>query len=320
MNNLKARPGVGFIGRFKNGILDGPFWVGMPGNGFLHGIVNDKGELTGDDIAYIYPDGVTAFKGRFENRYMISARNVDIKKYTCDENGMLIASEFTEPLTEHIFKYDPCTNVSFGGGGLPNSVRDPYEEKMVKLGPSSIPNSGEGVVAIQDIPAWQFATIYSTFLYRYPDQYELYKKSCTFNISKSDDYRRGCKKYSLGIGSYHAFFDLPPEYDVNPLPNLGGKVNHHFYKNNTVFMEMEHPRYGLIQSLTPTRDIKAGEELFAYYGYASKEFPSDFPWYYEAKIVAEKELRLIKEQKKEEEKLKQKSKKVKKSKKNKAKP
>ena len=62
-------------------------------------------------------------------------------------------------------------------------------------------------------------------------------------------------------------------------------------------METEHPRWGMIQSVTPTRDIKAGEELFTYYGYGIGEFPSDFPWYFETKLAIEREERLENEKK-----------------------
>ena len=62
-------------------------------------------------------------------------------------------------------------------------------------------------------------------------------------------------------------------------------------------METEHPRWGMIQSVTPTRDIKAGEELFTYYGYGINEFPSDFPWYFETKLAIEREERLENEKK-----------------------
>ena len=58
-------------------------------------------------------------------------------------------------------------------------------------------------------------------------------------------------------------------------------------------------RYGLIQSVTSKRDIKAGEELLAYYGYEygpiPGDFPEDYPWYFEAKAAHEKEERLAKE-------------------------
>ena len=289
---------------------------GLLSGAYLHGKVDNEGQITGDEIAYIYPDGTTAFRGKFKDKFMISARNVDVLKYDCDENGMLIATEFTEPLTEHIFKYEPSTNNSFGGG-LPLSVRDPYEVKTVKLAQSKVPNSGEGVLVLRDIPNGRFASLYSLYLYSYPVQNEIYAKSCQHNTSHTEAYRRHCKKYSLGISSYMGVIDLPPELDVNPLPNLGPKVNHHFRNKNAAYVEIEHPRFGLIQSVTALRDIKAGEELFTNYGYAKMDFPDDFPWYWETKMALEREERLEEEAKK---KLKEAKKKKKKSKNAKNKP
>ena len=37
------------------------------------------------------------------------------------------------------------------------------------------------------------------------------------------------------------------------------------------------------------RPIKAGEELFTYYGYIEAEPPNDFPWYFEIKKKIEKD-------------------------------
>ena len=73
------------------------------------------------------------------------------------------------------------------------------------------------------------ATMYSLFLYRIPDQSELYGESCIHNTSKSDAYRRHCKKYTLHISYYGGAIDLPPELDVNPLPNLGKYIPLEFY-------------------------------------------------------------------------------------------
>ena len=138
-------PGTGFVGRFKNGKIHGDFWLGMLQGAYLHGKVSENGYITGDDIAYIYPDGVTAFKGRFENKLMIKAYNVDVQEYGCNEDGILVVKSYTEPLSSQVFKYEPCTNISFGGGAPP-SVRDPYEIKTVKLATSTQPQSGEGTV------------------------------------------------------------------------------------------------------------------------------------------------------------------------------
>ena len=294
--NKGFHPGNGFIGRFKNGQIYGDFWIGMLQHGaYLHGKVDEHGNFTGDNLAYIYPDGVTAYKGRFENKFMKRAFNVDVQAYECNEDGLLVVKSYSEPLSDQVFKYDPCTNHSFGGGA-PLGLRDPYEVKTVKLAPSSQPNSGEGVFLIRDMPRLRFACMYSLFLYSRPIETSLYKAACAFNETKSEDYRRHCKKYSLGISSYHGVIDLPPEFDVNPLPNLGPKVNHHFRANNSAYSEIEHPRWGLIQSVTLQRDMKAGEELFTHYGYeAGHKFPEDFPWYWDTLETIEKEEKKQKE-------------------------
>ena len=64
-------------------------------------------------------------------------------------------------------------------------------------------------------------------------------------------------------------------------------------------MAMEHPRWGMIQTVTVRRNIKAGEELFTYYGYGPNVFPEDFEWYWEAKKLLKREERLEKEKKQE---------------------
>ena len=220
-------PGIQFLGRFKNGKAVGTFWMGLKGGGYLHGELDDNSTVTGDNISFIYPDGETAFLGRFENKYMKKAYAVDVLEYGCDDYGLLKVTKYSPPTQDHAFFYEPPTNVSFGGGA-PLGVVDPYELKTVKLAPSQIPNSGDGVIAIRDIPQYRFSCMYSMFLYGLPDQEELYKKSCGHNTSKSEEYRRHCCKYSLGLRSYHGHIDVPPELDVMPLPNLGPKVNHHF--------------------------------------------------------------------------------------------
>jgi hypothetical protein len=46
------------------------------------------------------------------------------------------------------------------------------------------------------------------------------------NTSLSDEYRRACKKYSLGLSNYHTTIDIPPEMDLPGIfhPTLGPKV------------------------------------------------------------------------------------------------
>ena len=140
--------------------------------------------------------------------------------------------------------------------------------------------------------------MYSLYIYTKPYQQLFYTSRYLQNTSKSDEYRRECSKYTVGLTPYEALIQIPPEYDINPLPNLGPKVNHHFTESNSVYSTIEHPRWGLIQSVKLTRDIKAGEELFTDYGYGHSPFPTDFPWYWETKLALDKEERMQKEVKK----------------------
>lgn len=42
--------------------------------GSLVGEVNEEGEMTGEKIAYVYPDGRTAYSGKFIDGEMIEAK------------------------------------------------------------------------------------------------------------------------------------------------------------------------------------------------------------------------------------------------------
>ena len=70
----RAYKSLYFQGFFKNGEAYGHFWIQMEGGGHLHGKVNSEGLISGNNIAYIYPDGETALLGKFEDRVMIEAR------------------------------------------------------------------------------------------------------------------------------------------------------------------------------------------------------------------------------------------------------
>lgn len=67
-----VEPGLSFVGRIEDGIPVGVCWRGLIGGAWLYGEVDDIGEFTGDEIAYIYPDLKTALIGRFINGTMVS--------------------------------------------------------------------------------------------------------------------------------------------------------------------------------------------------------------------------------------------------------
>ena len=62
MGNMRASSGTHFLGRFKNGQVYGHYWIGLCHSGYIHGVADDNGHATGDDMVFIYPDGETAYR------------------------------------------------------------------------------------------------------------------------------------------------------------------------------------------------------------------------------------------------------------------
>ena len=74
--NWMITPGLSFIGRFVDGIPTGICWRGLIGGAWLYGEVDELGEFTGDQIAYIYPDLKTSLLGRFINGTMVRIKHI----------------------------------------------------------------------------------------------------------------------------------------------------------------------------------------------------------------------------------------------------
>ena len=96
-------------------------------------------------------------------------------------------------------------------------------------------------------------------------------------------------------------------------------MNHHFTRNNSVYSEIEHPRWGIIQSVRlyqkEAEKLDAGDELFTYYGYKpNMPFPSDFPWYWELKVQSDLQIRKQKQVEEKRAETKAQEKKIKKKK------
>lgn len=150
--------GIGYLSLFRNGKTEGPVWYGtvgegIIGQGFLYGLPNKKGWLTGDNIAFIYPDHLTALVGKFEDKIMKAAKEAQVSQVSCQDG--LINVEFSQPdKNSTVFFYDPPNNVSMASAAL-MTVRDPYEKRTVEVQESSVPSSGHGLFAIRDIPQGQ---------------------------------------------------------------------------------------------------------------------------------------------------------------------
>ena len=66
MDNLLVTSILSFTSSV-NIFVTGVCWQLMPGGGSVVGHINEDGLLSGSNIAYIYPDNVTALVGQFLN-------------------------------------------------------------------------------------------------------------------------------------------------------------------------------------------------------------------------------------------------------------
>ena len=69
---------LSFVGSYANGKPSGACWEYREGGGYIHGIVDSGGKFTGDNVAFIYPDLVTAFIGRFDDGRMVAGHKAKV--------------------------------------------------------------------------------------------------------------------------------------------------------------------------------------------------------------------------------------------------
>ena len=216
------------MGYYKNGYAHGTFWAAMIGGkpqGHLHGTIHSAdGTISGNSIAYIYPDMETTFLGRSEDREMKDAQESAVLDVKCDKNGLLYVSKYACPIIDSPhFYYEPPSNVSFGAG--PPSVRDPYEQKWLELKMSINEGAGEGLFSKRELAVGEAASIYSGYVYT-ETEHEYYSESCTLNTTKTHNERRHCAKYSIPLKYKNGTINIPPELDEPGMfiPSLGPKV------------------------------------------------------------------------------------------------
>ena len=75
----KLFKGLSFVGWFEEGKPVGPYWRELLGGTYLYGVVDENGEFTGPDIAFIYQDLELALVGDFQKGLMVS--EIDTQKW-----------------------------------------------------------------------------------------------------------------------------------------------------------------------------------------------------------------------------------------------
>ena len=269
--------GISYVGRFEDGIPVGPAWRLVVGEGVIYGEPDGNGKLTGDEIAYVYPDMVTALRGRFENGVMKEAEEVEVVACRCVKG--ILQLRFSQPSRGQTFAAGIPTKDSYGDQP---SVTDPLDNRYIEVRESAVEHevADEGAFAKVDIPPLTPITLYSGLFFR------------TDELNKYND--KGIREEFLDKGladdkwkftKYHGSvpecgFSITIPWNRASLDQyraaLGHKLNHSFRPNCEYSGVLDSPRFGLVRAFYTNRYIKKGEELFISYGYPVETGP---PWY-----------------------------------------
>ncbi|XP_077388837.1 histone-lysine N-methyltransferase SETD7 [Festucalex cinctus] len=248
-----------FKGQYKDNIRCGECWAYYPDGGCVFGQVNEEGELTGESLAYVYPDGRTALYGSFVAGELIQARL-----------ATLIVTENGRPYFEVIpngavYTYDKSTSTCIATHAL---LPDPYESQRVFVADSLIKGAGQGLFAKTDAERDTVVAFYNGI-------------RITHSEVDSRDWALNGNTISLDEDTV---IDVPQPFDQTEryCATLGHKANHSFIPNCKYDMFV-HPRFGSIKCIRTIKAVQKDEELTVAYGYehevTGKNGPEAPDWY-----------------------------------------
>jgi histone-lysine N-methyltransferase SETD7 len=214
-----------------------------------------RGQLTGTDITFIYPDLSTALLGQFTNGRLVSARTARLSA-TRLEDGILVPT-FTV-LSDRQFHHWPS---SLDRVLCPPLQSDPYESRLVRVAASGMDGGGEGLFATQVLGAGTMAAFYNGI--RIP--------AGSHNPHEATGY---CIFIDWGKQLPFPFpwvkegeqIDVPEKYQSleDYTATLAHKANHSF-SPNCEYTNFCHPCYGLLPAIRTTQEVAGGEELSVHY-------------------------------------------------------
>ncbi|XP_069878215.1 histone-lysine N-methyltransferase SETD7 isoform X2 [Dipodomys merriami] len=248
-----------FKGQYKDNVRHGVCWIFFPDGGSLVGEVNEDGEMTGEKIAYVYPDERTALYGKFIDGEMIEG-----------QLATLLSTEEGRPHFEltpggSVYHFDKSTSSCISTNAL---LPDPYESERVYVAESLISSAGEGLFSKIPVGPNTVMSFYNGV-------------RITHQEVDSRDWALNGNTLSL---DEETVIDVPEPYNhvTRYCASLGHKANHSFTPN-CIYDTFVHPRFGPIKCIRTLRAVEAEEELTVAYGYEhsppGKSGPEAPEWY-----------------------------------------
>ena len=241
---------LSFVGMHRNGIPTGTCWKFNGDGGFIVGKVDIDGKLTGSCISYIYPDLETALLGSFRNGAMVCAKHCQIVKVKL-EAGCILMPEFLQ-LDGSSYKREISTHEFVTTSP---TLMDPYESSLIEVKLSDLPDAEEGLFAKKLIRVDTVIAFYQGV--KLPQDYK-----------EEDTWKANGYKIFDPSNTPEGTLDILEEYRSTSqyCASLAHKTNHSFQPNSE-FQVFDHPRWGMVPSISSTRDIQVGEEVTVRYGY-----------------------------------------------------
>jgi len=251
---------ISWLGHYKAGIPTGTCWSSVMGGGWMVGQVDSYGSFTGSNIAFIYPDLISALVGEWKEGTLISGKRARLTQLST-VGGVLVPG-FTVTDSNEYQQWISTSERLL----CPPHLQDPYESRTVKVGQSNVEDGGEGLYARRNLTGGSLVAFYNgvRMVKGQPSPY----KDTGYAIFL-EWVERGKKS-----GEH---MDLPPEFhsSENYTATLGHKLNHSFVPN-CEWSNAVHPCYGLVPSVVAMMDIKEGEELTVNYAMGMDSAPE---WY-----------------------------------------
>lgn len=94
---------------YVRGVRVGWVYEGRLGGGYLVGEVDGRGELTGPDLAFIYPDFRTAVRGEYRAGGLVRGRLVSVVS-SCQGAGGVATPVYSEPGSDQEYSHDPASH------------------------------------------------------------------------------------------------------------------------------------------------------------------------------------------------------------------
>ncbi|KAE8630306.1 hypothetical protein XENTR_v10000778 [Xenopus tropicalis] len=248
-----------FKGQYKDNVRHGVCWIYYPDGGSLVGEVNEDGDMTGDKVAYVYPDGRMALYGKFIDAEMLEGK---LAILTSVDEGK---PHFELVPNGPVYNFDKSTPSCISVNPL---LPDPYESERVYVNDSLIHNAGEGLFAKVASAAQTVMSFYNgvRITHQEVDSREWALNGNTISL---DD---------------ETVLDVPAPYNsyYKYCASLGHKANHSF-SPNCMYDTFVHPRFGPIKCIRTMKAVEKDEELTVAYGYdhsvTGKNGPEAPEWY-----------------------------------------